>query len=365
MKRFCTHSILFFTILTAPYIAALLYFNAEISGKQTGDLEALGGYSIEGSLEYWQELTSEDTPDSIVTFDAERSSTKYLFIGDSFSDTKKLGSNVYANYAANSLGSKAMIHGGISGLDFASQLLNSGYFDNSNVKYVVIQSVERQIANRIIDLDLDKTQTISQIEKDFMLSNEPSEQNSTEKSDKGLLYAFIDRIKKQVDYEAFSNWLYMKILEDNPVYVERLSKPLFSIGDEKLYFYNNDINRGTSISQADLAMIEEKLNKLYGKFQQVGVELIILCASDKYTAYQDYIVENPFPHKIVGDQIEELELAGKFIDTSHIIDTLIQSDVKDVYFANDSHWTKIAAKPVGEHVARVIKEIEASKCTQK
>ena len=78
-----------------------------------------------------------------------------------------------------------------------------------------------------------------------------------------------------------------------------------------------------------------------------------MVAADKYDMYYDYIEDNPYPRNPSFDYFINYDTTV-FINTKTLLLPYLQQEIKDIYRVNDTHWSPIAAKIVGEHIASII-----------
>ena len=68
-------------------------------------------------------------------------------------------------------------------------------------------------------------------------------------------------------------------------------------------------------------------------------------AVNKYSLYSSFIANNPFPNSKFFEYLRPLSKAYYFIDTKSILTPLLP-EVKDLYYADDTHWNYTAAEEV-------------------
>ena len=75
-------------------------------------------------------------------------------------------------------------------------------------------------------------------------------------------------------------------------------------------------------------------------------------AADKYDVYQEFAVENRFPVKTLLDDFACHESNPYFVNTKTVLVEKARQGVKDLYYADDTHWSPIGAKIVAEEIAK-------------
>lgn len=73
-------------------------------------------------------------------------------------------------------------------------------------------------------------------------------------------------------------------------------------------------------------------------------------AVDKYDLYYDYIQNNTHLKNPFFDLIRPLKKDYYFVDTKNILSTLLQKDIKDVYWIDDTHWSHIASQAISKNI---------------
>ena len=92
---------------------------------------------------------------------------------------------------------------------------------------------------------------------------------------------------------------------------------------------------------------------LVDKAAEKGIRLMFVVPVDKYDLYQDHIVNNPYGHKTVNEDIKRI-----FNDDSRLLITrdclrpLVEQGEKDVFLFNDTHWSYKAAQAVADEIYR-------------
>ncbi|WP_223549300.1 hypothetical protein [Aestuariivivens sp. NBU2969] len=235
-------------------------------------------------------------------------------------------------------------------LHFLFQMFNSDVFDHVKPDYIVLQIVERDILRHLNDLNENKGITMNVLfekRKEELTLNEKS-QNSTFRTRMndmelfyryGLLYCFNDR--------AF----------ESSVYKVKLSKPLFSANEDMLLFYNRDISNMNNYSNVEnVKQFNNILNRLSIELKALGVDLIVMPCADKYDIYYDYIVNNRHRENLFFENLKVLPKDYLYIDTKAVLKPYIDDGVKDVYFADDTHWSPTATKIIAVKIKNTLDE---------
>lgn len=71
---------------------------------------------------------------------------------------------------------------------------------------------------------------------------------------------------------------------------------------------------------------------------------------DKYNLYSNYIINNPYPRSIFFEELRKLPKRYHLIDTKAILTEEVRKGEKDVFYADDTHWSWKASKKVFETI---------------
>ncbi len=343
-------------LLLAPFI--FLALNYKSYEKSDGDLARLGRISVEKkyrdifineflTVKKYMRLSETDT--------LSYETGNVMIIGDSFSQHKNVS---YHNYAAN-LDSLTYINydGNINDnpIQAAFGLANGDVFDKMNIRHLVVQSVERDAVLRARNIDRSKIVNIADFKN--YISKRPATENA-KKSDEGLSI-FQDMLK----YFVYNTLYY---LDDNAfisqVYKARVEKVHFSTKDKVILFYYEDIEAAGPNSQEDgVKKLNNELNALADRLKHKNVKLIFLLCPDKLSLYHPFISDNQrYPETEFYDLLSREKKNYVYIDAFSILRKRIESGEKDIYYADDSHWSPFAAKIIGKELVEMIKEIRSA-----
>ncbi|WP_242133233.1 alginate O-acetyltransferase AlgX-related protein [Aestuariivivens marinum] len=353
MKRFLNVLVLF----CLPFVLFFVYgmFGYEKSG---GDLNRLGKISI--SEHYRDTLLANDTLPKLWTNfseidrNLEKGPIDVLIIGDSFSNQ---GTISYYNFLAS------IITLNVFNFDYNAfnlgdyynpiQLLfgikNSGLIEEIKPKCIVLEIVERNVIEHFRNLDhnlqIDKAEL-----KDRLYSPviEP------------LAFpvrTFFNDIVLYYRYGFF--YKFNDHAYESQVYKLAMSDTLFSSGIDDLIFFEKDlINMHNTITEQNIELFNDGMNMLNKELESIGINLIVLVCPDKYDMYQDYIVNNRHPKNPFFDILRSKNKTYDFIDTKTLFMPYLEKGIKDLYFADDTHWSPIASKIVAQELNKVIGQNE-------
>ncbi len=290
-----------------------------------------------------------------------------ITIGDSFSNGGGGGKNAhYQDHIATLSDLKVLNLPNYqektrSYIETAYILLNSGFLEQSGVKYVLIQSVERKIVQRFLtNVDSTFNDSLENIYKfykfDFKKKKTKKSSNKIDKTNVNYVpeTPFINNGNiKFVLYNTLYNFSDNAFISQ--VYRTKLSKELFSKGDKDLLFYKNDLSRIYMNTEENVKIVNKNLNDLAEALNKKGIRLIFMPAVNKYDLYSSFIKNNPYPKDLFFDNLRKFDKKYIFIDTKKILLERLMAGEKDMYHVDDTHWSGKAAKLISIEVSKYIK----------
>lgn len=328
MKKFLLKSIISFAIVFFP----ACYFRVFVSPNASGDIGRLGmipfGKEYEGlEVSWYQRLSNDDakvievhSPDSLRFF-------HLITIGDSFS---QFNENGYQYSLSKCLGYPVANFRCFSSIDIIENylfLLNNGYIVENQT--VILESVERSFVTRFSSLDPFET----------YISVPNFNTNDS------------DSVSKEENFiNKYFSWIRLSAGYRNPIQSFSLSKELFTHHkfSSTLHIYNSKrIGDGdmlwSSIDKNTYEQAKLNIEKVLSLSEDKGVSLIIMIASDKYDAYEPWIIdaheENPTMSEIPNDR--------RIYISRDCLRNAIENGTKDVYKLNNTHWSVVGADIVG------------------
>ncbi len=274
-------------------------------------------------------LSVENVPDTF----------QILTIGDSFSQQGKRG---YQQFIGNKLGYNItnLQRGSNSPEQKFINILITNQIDSGSI--VVIESVERAFVNRLAYLQLSNQQVSNITPK----QNEDITKNNNYPRARG--------------FRALSRWIRLTLGYQNPTRHFNLSKSCFSNINysNELYIYDSPWDKDGDLHFQYLENdIKHKALENLLKLKQVAddyyIQLIYVVAANKYDVYSPWITNNPYPMDETMQIFADLDTTW-FVDTKRLLQSHVEAGVKDVYYVNDTHWSPVGAKIVGEHIAKML-----------
>lgn len=337
MKKFLLK--LSYTVL--PVFLALLglviYISVCITPRLAGDLGRLA--YIPFGLEYDEMIDSRLMKELLfetvnTTEELKNVHADVLTIGDSFSQQ---GVGGYQNYLPGHGVSVVNCFRDLydSPLQYAYNVLDAGIVDSTNIKVMVVEIGERDVAHRFSHFSTEK------VEKPAP----PSE--GKKKSSHSLLLRARDFVMYRYGGKS-------------PVYVVDLDRDLFESDEpRKLYFYYNDITNGVTLDETVRNKIKDVFGMMSQMARQKGFELLFLVPVDKYDLYQDYIVDNPYPPKTYNEELKTiLGDTPNVLLSKYCLKPLTDRGEKDVFIFTNTHWSYKAAEAVGAELSERVKMLK-------
>jgi hypothetical protein len=276
-----------------------------------------------------------------------------LTIGDSFSYGGGEGRNCYYQDYIASLGNLSVLNVfpyptddrfvGFSPLSTLAVLYNSGYLDRIRPRVVLIQSVERYCLIRFAKpLDFTRTDTLENV-ADFYQKDHGS-----------LLYRLPDiGFLNEGNFKfVYASMLYrFRDTVNEKVYLRDLSRPFFSVpNDRKLLFLGEDIRNIPFANRDTVGRLNDTFNQVADILAAKGIRLYFMPVVDKYDLYSEYLVGNPYPASVFFEELRKLPKKYTLIDTKAILRAEVDKGEKDVFHADDTHWSCKASRKIFETV---------------
>ena len=134
------------------------------------------------------------------------------------------------------------------------------------------------------------------------------------------------------------------------VHKVKLSKNMFSVDSQDLLFLHGDV---TNINRGKinvLQKINDEYNLLSKKLKNKNIKLIVMICPDKYNVYSEFIINNKYPKSELYENFKNLKKDYIYIDAYDVLKNQLEKNKKDLYFADDTHWSPRASKPIAERI---------------
>lgn len=348
MKKFILNTLVFVVPFVGLYIFNL--FNYSQRGAE-GDLARMGYFydnpsprSVVDSVHVipkQYKLLSEIGLSSKEKFDV-------MTIGDSFSEQDNLG---WKNYLAATGTSVLHVDRFISGsnpIQTLVSLKNSGFFDQIQSEFVVLQSIERDLNDRTRNIDFD-----ARLDLEILSQKVKQHKSATPNYD---LQFFSDATLK-MPFNNFQFFYTDKPIFSNTHQVKTTSTDLFSNSPDKLLFYKHDLRKMETKNDSLRTLNSIKvLGKISDFLAKRDIELIVLISPDKYDLYYSYITKKSnFVRPTFFAIYEGADKAYVNVDTYRIFSEKMGEE-KDIYYYDDTHWSPVGGKIVVDEILKIMND---------
>jgi hypothetical protein len=270
-----------------------------------------------------------------------------LSIGDSFSDIE----NSYTDFLS-SFGYTVIHVGRTDGINSnpfqkCIDLINTGIVKKMNPKIILIETVERELFNRINELNYNSKPEISNY-----ISNTKNQTNpNTDVKIKNEYNEFVLRsVLKAPKAHFFYNILETKPDDISVCMAKLKNNNQFKPQSNSLLFLEDDIANFKFESTLIKQIIEstEKFNTFCKKH---NIKVFYLIAPDKYDAYFKEIKNSEIYKESLFFQFwNEKRLKLNIIDACKIINQLKQKNNSNLYHFGDTHWTSIVTEEIAKEL---------------
>lgn len=270
-----------------------------------------------------------------------------LTIGDSFSNSGGGGRNgYYQDFIATHHNVSVMnINPSLFGenyLQAVAALLKSGLLEEINPKAVLIESVGRYTMGRFAKpIQWDQNLTRNELYND--LKNGKWGDGKPSKEDISFISTANYKLPLYNLYYQFSP----NAFDYSNAYKLPLTRPMFNVkAASTLLTFEHDITSLGTITPDSVALMNDNFNHLSDLLAAKNISLIYMIAVDKYDLYHDYIAHNSYGKNPLFDLLRPMGKRYAFIDTKAILQKELVKGVKDIYFADDTHWSNIASNAI-------------------
>ena len=276
-----------------------------------------------------------------------------ITIGDSFSQGG--GSGYYQDWLATVTDLKvlnlneAFWYSGLENrLDLVVNLLNDGFFDELQPKYLLIQNVERNSANLANVTDWSSSERADEFRTFF---SERQQQSRLDTFDRKGFFN-----NTSFKYLLNRAWYFFTGHDlSGKVYLLNLKKDLFSgESPRELAFFSSDLKWLETDVDKTAYDVNENMNRLADLLRKKGIELLFLPTVDKYDLYHDYIIAPPSPRATFFDTLRNLPKRYRLVDSQRVLLPLLKKGEKDVFWQDDTHWSWKASAAISKDVGRII-----------
>lgn len=285
-------------------------------------------------------------------------------IGDSFSEQGSVGYQNYLEYNSDIevLHLDGFLHD--NPIETVNGFLNGNVLDSIKVDYIILQSVERSIVNRGIDFNKKSKINIDSLTNLINKHKEKLNKHKEKLHEEVLKEKTKDKFFCRETLKFPLNAIYYNF-DDNAysskTYQVKTKQNLFSTNNHKLLFLDDDyevlsVNNNLSFVKT----LNSELNMLAKRLKERGIKLIVLPSPDKLDFYYDDIInQNQYPKPLFFETMRSLHKNYIYVDSKKILKENT-SNIKDVYFYDDTHWSPVASKIIADKIKSEIENSENS-----
>lgn len=334
-----------------PVVGLLIYGDKNYT-KSGGDLSRLG--KVPFPIDYQKNfIETYSLPKQWYNYTELKNKSQLAIdvftIGDSFSAQGSFGyQNVLANkYHLSVLNFDYWSYqlDDYDPMSFLKYALSSNIIDSLDVKFVLLECVERDFI-KYLGRDGLKYKHLT---KKAIIHHPMRDVDS---------YNFKDRLHDSKLF-LFNSILYE--FSPKPFTTDvcrlKLKQPLFTEHSDELIFYNRDVSTIDRNNAKTMTKLNNELNVISHLLMSKGVQLIVVPAVDKYDLYSSYIVDNPYKPNRFFDLFEGLEKDYLYLNTKSVLSQHLVANELDIYFADDTHWSPKGAEIIAKHIDSLIKNI--------
>ncbi len=266
-----------------------------------------------------------------------------LTVGDSFSNVKNNGRDpLYQDWIASlyDLDVLNMQFIDANMLSTIVKLVNSGYLDRIKPRFIILETVERHCVSLYYDkIDLKMTMPYHDVDEHFRTAGFRSKDPDRSFINTGNFMVLINSILYKYSNNAFFS----------DVFAMDLDAPFFSVkNNRRLLFYKDDLHFIPVATKESVRALNDNFNAVAELLRKKGITLYFMPAADKYNIYSDHLVNNPYPKSIFFELLRPLPKKYIFVDTKAILSRAVKRGEKDIYYADDTHWSWKAVKKIAE-----------------
>lgn len=271
-----------------------------------------------------------------------------LTIGDSFSNGGASGKNAfYQDYIA-SINDFNVLNINVRRLSVSDNdvsttflaLYNSGVLDEIKPRIVLLSVGSRDLVDRFgkeLNWDINPN---PQMIREEIKEMKPRDLAAHQLKDVSIVNSA--NFKLPYYSIAFKFKLCMKKVCKFP-----LKESMFSvIADKEILIYKDTVKDVRLNTPPNIEKANENLNRIAKILKQKGISLYFMPAVSKYDLYSSFIENNPYPEDALFGLLKPLKKEYTLINTKEILLPLLLQGEKDVFHADDTHWSWKASKAI-------------------
>lgn len=314
-------------------------FSSKILDSRLGAVGDLGRISYQVGSIHNREISNDLKKSHIRYGEIDGQKIDIITIGDSFSNGVAGGKNpYYQDYIASIYDLNVLnIHNpkqDYSFIETINALIENGWIEEISPKLIIIETVGRKLPE------------LYSRDQDWSLRLD----SSFEKFLDNQLFVddiLVPKLINTANYKLpFYSLLYkFKTNARSSVYRFKLSKELFSTANtDMLLVYREDIDVLQTINQDIVDKINSNFNKLSENLNKLDIALVFMPAVDKFDLYFPYVENNTYQDNKLFSLLNSADKKYYFLDTKSILSSALSSEEKDIFYADDTHWSYKASE---------------------
>lgn len=336
------------SVVTVFFLAnVILYFgvvdNSARKDKSHGDLCGLAGLDWSNTLTEQKKYSKKhiEFVDYLKRLEqGENVQADIITFGDSFSNGG--GGAYYQDYLVEKYGLTVLnvpTMKGMEALYMIEALDKGGYLAQLKPRYIIVETVERYLLGRYAQPkpNLDHMNT-DKINAFYLKTDEakPVTQKTAEQEQQVLLPGYM--VARNKAY--LGNWYKMvRKGKTKDVGWVKLNTELFTAEgdeDELMYLLWDFTQRIDGVEQAN-----SNIESVAAYCRERGIELIFLPCPDKSTVYYPYLVQDgrEYAEKTYLDELAAQPHSYYLVDAKGVLRAAAARGEKDLYWADDTHWS--------------------------
>ena len=283
-------------------------------------------------------LRSEPHPIFFNMNNWDRKPVDLLTIGDSFSNG---GGTYYQNHLIKNQHLRILNIPNLTNvnnyIETISILNQTNFLNIINPKSILIESVERRAVERF-SANIDFNKTVDNVNKLL--------EHNMNSYDTPATLSFINTN----NYNAFLyNILYF--FNDSAFYssvykVSLTGAHFNNKAPSTLLYYINDLKYLNFATKSNISALNHNINTLAKALQEKKITLYFMPVVDKYDLYEPYIINNQYQQSHFFKLLRQEDKQYTLIDTKKILSLSLNNKEKDIFWADDSHWTEKAVTEI-------------------
>ena len=152
-------------------------------------------------------------------------------------------------------------------------------------------------------------------------------------------------VRNSIIYHFSDNAFYSQ------VYNTKLLKPFFSVdASDTLLFLVKNVKKRNNISVKRITRMNDYLNNLSDQLAVKGIRLNFMPVVDTYNLYSICVINRKYPESFFFGEFRKLPKRYCFVDTKALLREELAWGGKDVFYANDTHWSWRAPELISDRV---------------